>query len=156
MRITFELHATTIRDLIKTNITDFEDEVEIQTSPFATPLHVPKCIICPVNAPKSIQGNDNFFHNRRFEIFIVTRILDTQDSLLGEDLSLLRLCDSVETLLENNMLYIDGEAKLKSAHIQVESCAIPNKVFADNIYTRGAYLLYESETMPYRSPVIIT
>jgi hypothetical protein len=156
MTITLELHSTTVRDLIKSNVTEFGDNVVIQTTPFSTPINLPKCIISPTEAPKEIQGNDNFFHTRKFDIYIITRILNTQDSLVGEDLSLLRLCDSVESLLENNMLVINGEAKLKSAHIEVASCAIPNKVFADNIFTRGALLFYDSQTMPYRSPVVIT
>jgi hypothetical protein len=156
MTITMEELLIAIKTLIKDNISEFKD-VKIQTPLFFKPMHLPKCVISPVNGPKTEQGDDNFFHNRKIEIFIMTKVLSSEKALYGEDISLASLCDSVEVLLENNMLPdSNGEARLKNVNVWVESYSIPNRFFVEDIFMKGAMLSYEGEEMPYRNPIVIS
>jgi len=124
-------------------------EILILTKKLRPPNLFPAVFIVPESASEKYKDGDyTFCHEFLVSIIPITFYATTEEeSLIHSSKGLIQLMDSIENLLENNLL--DG--KVVNIKCKPETYEIPEDWFvADNIYTRGGIISYEARTHPYR------
>jgi len=123
-------------------------EIQILTRKLQAPHLFPTVFLVPESAPEKYKDGDYVFcHDYLISIIPIIFYATTEkESLTHSSKGLIQLMDSIEDLLENNLL--DG--KVVNVKCKPEAYEIPEDWFvADNIYTRGGIISYQARTHPY-------
>lgn len=123
-------------------------EIQILTRKLQSPSLFPAVFLVPESAPEKYKDGDYVFcHEYLVSIIpIIFYATTEEESLTHSSEGLVQLMDSIEDLLENNLL--DG--RIVNVKCKPEAYEIPEDWFvADNIYTRGGIISYEVRTHPY-------
>jgi len=121
------------------------------TKPFPTPLIIPGIFLVAITSPKERQGSEQFRHIHTVEIIpFIDYKTNQEESLIHASKGLIKLCNDIEGILENNMLNDEnGIPQLNECSISIDEYSYEDREVSDNIFCRSGLITYEATTKIY-------